>query len=244
MGAKTVTGERPAFYAQPGSIHGDLFALLHPPYTAWHLSYVAMGAALAPALDWTRLAGTIAAFFLGTGIGAHALDEWHDRPLRTSLSNQALLGLGVGGLASAATLAIVGAWLVSPWVLAWAVCGLLLAAGYSLEFHSSLHSDLGFALAWGAFPTLTGYWAQAETISLAALLMATVAILTSLAQRSLSTHARFVRRSVGDMSVEFEVGGQARPWSRNDLVTSWELPLQLLTAAMVMLAIALVVLRA
>ena len=79
MGTKSVNDERPAFYARPGSIRGDLIALLHPPYTAWHLAYVAIGAALAPTLDWTLLAGTLAAFFLGTGVGAHALDEWHDR---------------------------------------------------------------------------------------------------------------------------------------------------------------------
>ena len=40
--------ERPAFYAlQPGGWR-DYVTLLHPPYTAWHLSYVAIGAATAP----------------------------------------------------------------------------------------------------------------------------------------------------------------------------------------------------
>ena len=40
--------ERPAFYAlRPGGWR-DLVTLLHPPYTAWHLSYVALGAAAAP----------------------------------------------------------------------------------------------------------------------------------------------------------------------------------------------------
>jgi hypothetical protein len=129
-------------------------------------------------------------------------------------------------------------------VLAWAVCGGLLAAGYSLELHRTLHSDLGFALAWGAFPAIVGYWAQAETINPGVLLVATAVTLTSLAQRSLSKHARFVRRSVASVSVEFEVGGQRKLWSRNQLLTSWELPLQLLTASIVMLALALLVLRA
>ena len=42
--------ERPAFYAlRPGGWR-DLITLLHPPYTAWHLSYVAFGAAAAPEL--------------------------------------------------------------------------------------------------------------------------------------------------------------------------------------------------
>ena len=243
MGTKSVTAEQPAFYARPGSIRGDLIALLHPPYTAWHLAYVAIGAALAPTLDWTRLAGTLAAFFLGTGVGAHALDEWHGRPLRTTLSNQVLLALGLGGLAGAAVLAVVGGFVISAWVLAWAVCGGLLVAGYSLELHQALHSDLGFAFAWGAFPIIVGYWAQAETIDPGVLPLATAVLLISLAQRSLSKHARFVRRSVTSVSVEFEVGGQSKPWSRRQLLTSWELPLQLLSASIVMLALALVVLR-
>ena len=236
--------EHAAFYARPGSITGDLITLLHPPYTAWHLAYVAIGAALAPTLDWTRLAGTLAAFFLGTGIGAHALDEWHGRPLRTTLSSRVLLALGLGGLAGAAVLAVLGSFVVSPWVLAWAVGGGLLAVGYSLEWNRTLHSDLGFALAWGGYPTIVGYWAQAETIDAGVLLLATAAILISLVQRSLSKRARFIRRSVASVSVEFEVDGQNESWSRSQLLRSWELPLQLLTASVVLLAVALLVLRA
>lgn len=234
---------RTAFYARPGSTLGDLITLLHPPYTAWHLAYVAIGAALAPTLDWTRLAGTLAAFFLATGIGAHALDEWHGRPLRTGLTDRVLLALGLGGLAGAAVLAVVGSFSVSPWILAWAIGGGLLAVGYSLEWHRTLHSDLGFAFAWGAYPTIVGYWAQAETIDPGVLLLAVAAVLISLVQRSLSKQSRFVRRSVGRASVEFEVGGQTQLWSRTQLLRSWEIPLRLLTAAIVMLAVALLVLR-
>lgn len=62
-----MNARQPAFYARPGSLRGDLIALLHPPYTAWHLSYVAVGAALAPTFDWIRLEGALAAFFLATG---------------------------------------------------------------------------------------------------------------------------------------------------------------------------------
>lgn len=244
MGPKSVNDAQPAFYARPGSVRGDLIALLHPPYTAWHLAYVAMGAALAPTLDWTRLAGTLAAFFLGTGVAAHALDEWHDRPLGTNLSNRVLLALGLGGLAGAAVLAVVGSFVISAWVLAWAVFGCLLVAGYSLELHHALHSDLGFALAWGTFPAIVGYWAQAETINPGILLVASAVMLISLAQRSLSKHARFVRRSVAGVSIEFEVGGQRKLWSQNQMLASWELPLQFLTASIVMLALALLVLRA
>ncbi len=234
----------PAFYAPPaGSRARDILALLHPPYTAWHLAYVALGAGLAPDLDWWRLAGTLMAFFLGTGIAAHALDEWRDRPLRTGLSNRALLTLGVGGFAAALGVAVVGSFVISPWVFAWAVPGILLAAGYALEWNRRLHSNLGFAVAWGAFPVLVGYWAQAETITLAALVMAAAATVLSLTQRALSTPARFVRRSAIDASVTLDVGEENETWDRDRLLGTWEWPLKLLTATVVLLAISLLAVR-
>ena len=73
---------RPAFYAlRPGGWR-DLVTLLHPPYTAWHLSYVALGAAAAPELHPVRLWAALGAFFLAVGVAAHALDELKGHPLR------------------------------------------------------------------------------------------------------------------------------------------------------------------
>src|SRR2546421_8186793 len=87
--------DRPAFYAlRPGGWR-DLITLLHPPYTAWHLSYVAIGAAAAPHLHADRLAAALGAFFLAVGVCAHALDERGGRPLGTQLSDRALVGLAV-----------------------------------------------------------------------------------------------------------------------------------------------------
>ena len=51
------TRERPAFYAIGGGRAGELMTLLHPPYTAWHLSYFALGAAAAPKLYADRCCG-------------------------------------------------------------------------------------------------------------------------------------------------------------------------------------------
>ena len=46
---------RPAFYAARRGGLGQWWTLLHPPYTAWHLSYVVIGASLAPRVDTGRL---------------------------------------------------------------------------------------------------------------------------------------------------------------------------------------------
>lgn len=234
---------QPAFYARTGDLRGDLIALLHPPYTAWHLSYVVYGAALAPGLDWLTLVGTLLAFLFGTGVAAHALDEWHGHPLGTRLSDGTLLVIAGIGIASSGGVALIGASVLSPWVLAWAAAGTLLMMGYTLEWHRALHSDAGFALTWGAFPVLVGYWAQAGRIDIAALLVALAATLLSLAQRTLSTHARTVRRKTSDATVQFVGTAGLAGWGRERLLDTWERPLKLLTAAVVTLAAGLLAMQ-
>lgn len=234
---------RPAFYAHTGGPAGDLVAILHPPYTAWHLSYVVYGAALSPDLDLPRLGATLAAFFFGTGIAAHALDEWHSRPLGTSFGDGVLLALGVLGFGAAAGIAIAGAWVISPWVLAWAAAGMFLAAGYALEWHRLLHADFTFGLAWGGFPVLVGFWAQTEGLGIAALLVALAATLLSLAQRSLSKPARYLRRSGAEATVHLTLTGADEQWSTDRLLGTWERPLKLLSGAAVVLAAGLLLMR-
>src|SRR3979409_1246108 len=96
--------DRPAFYALRRGGWRDLVTLLHPPYTAWHLSYVALGAAAAPALPGDRLVAPHGGFFLAGGVSAHALDELQGRPLNTALSRRSLIALASVGLAGAVAL--------------------------------------------------------------------------------------------------------------------------------------------
>src|SRR5438477_1589651 len=100
---------RPSFYALSPGGWRDYITLLHPPYTAWHLSYVAMGAAVAPRFSGARLGATALAFLLGVGVTAHAFDELAGRPLRTRISDAVLRMIGFGALAGAVALGIVGA---------------------------------------------------------------------------------------------------------------------------------------
>src|SRR4051794_6470815 len=159
--------DRPAFYAlRPGGWR-DLLTLLHPPYTAWHLSYVALGAVAAPQLHGDRLAATLVAFFLGVGVCAHALDELGGRPLGTQLSDRMLIGLSAVALVGAVSIGIAGAATVSPGLVPFVAAGGFIVVAYNLElFGGRFHSDLWFAAAWGAFPALTGYWINALEIRL------------------------------------------------------------------------------
>ncbi|HZD23074.1 MAG TPA: hypothetical protein VE569_06685 [Acidimicrobiia bacterium] len=230
-----MTRPAPAFYARTGSPIGDLITILHPPCTLWHLSYVAIGAALAPSVGWLVLLGTTLAFSFGLGVGAHALDELHDRPLSTGLSNGWLRVLGWGGLAVGGLIAVAAAIVISPMALLWGAAGILLAAGYALEWSPLVHSTVGFGLAWGAFPVLVGYWGQTEGVSPAALAVAAAAAAFSMTQRMLSTPARYVRRET-DATVAV-IGGSN--WERTELLATWERPLRLLVAAHVLLALGL-----
>jgi hypothetical protein len=187
--------DRPAFYAlRPGGWR-DLITLLHPPYTAWHLSYVALGAVAAPVLHGDRLAATLVAFFLGVGVSAHALDELNGRPLRTRLSDRVLIALAAVALAGAIGIGVVAAASVSLSLLPFVGAGGFLVVAYNLElFGGRFHSDFWFAAAWGAFPALTAYWINALELRPEGLAVTAACFMLSVAQRRLSAPVRELRR--------------------------------------------------
>ena len=236
---------RPAFYAARGGGWHDWWTLLHPPYTAWHLSYVVVGAALAPRPDAVRLGGTLLAFFLAVGVAAHALDELHGRPLRTAIPSPVLVVTSAAGLAGAVAVGVVGVIQVGPTLVPFIVVGPILVMAYNAELFGGLvHTDIGFALAWGAFPVLTAYVAQARAVSAAAALAAFFAFSLSLAQRALSTPARRLRRSVRTVTGTMEMadGGQS-PIDAHTILAPLERGLRTLSWAVVALAAALAVAR-
>jgi hypothetical protein len=238
--------ERPAFYALRGGGWRDLVTLLHPPYTAWHLSYVALGAVAAERFDLGRLGATLGAFLLGLGIGAHALDEYNGRPLRTALSDRALIGLAAAGLGGACAIGIVGAVTVSATLVPFVLAGAFLALAYNLELLGGrFHSDLWFALAWGAFPAATGFWVCALRFEAPGLLVAAACAVLSLAQRHLSTPVRQLRRRTLDVRGEQELAdGTVIPLSAARLAAPLDAALGALSLGIVLLAVGLVVLRA
>jgi hypothetical protein len=236
---------RPAFYALESGGWRDYITLLHPPYTAWHLSYVAIGAALAPEFAARRLLAALAAFFLAMGIGAHALDELTDRPLQTRIADRVLIALAALSIGGAVAIGIAAALAWTLWLLPFVALGAFLVVAYNLELFGGLfHTYLWFGLAWGAFPLLTAYLVTAENLTVEALLAATFALLTSLAQRTLSTPVRDVRRRVTAVTGTVAMtDGTREEITAQTLMGAPETGLRLLAAAMVSLAAALVVLR-
>jgi hypothetical protein len=194
----------PAYYAARSTgWRRDVWALLHPPYTAWHLSYVLIGASLAPTVSISRLVATLLAFFLAVGISAHALDELRGRPLQTELRAGLLWAAAVIGLIGAVAMGIAGVFVVGPWLLPFIALGVFFVFAYNLELlRGRVHGDFWFALSWGAFPVLTAYFAQTGRLSVAAVAAAAAGYALSYAQRMLSTPARTLRRRSRSVSGE------------------------------------------
>jgi hypothetical protein len=238
-------GARPAFYALDPGGWRDWWTLLHPPYTVWHLSYVVIGASLAATVDVRWLLETLLAFFLAMGIAAHALDELHGRPLRTRIPDRVLIALAVLGLAGAVALGIDGMVRVSPWLGVFIVVGAFLVVAYNLElFGGRLHSDLWFALAWGAFPVVTAAFAQTASIGVAAALAAAGCAVLSAAQRVLSTPVRRLRRHVERVDGRLHLDdGTTEPVDAGSLRAAPEGALRLLSIAVPALAAAMLTAR-
>jgi len=233
------TGARPAFYALRRGGWRDYVTLLHPPYTLWHLSYVAVGAALAPQMDshmdWALLGWTVLAFFLAMGVGAHALDELKGRPLQTLIPARVLAALAVVSIGAACAIGCAIAVQRTLWLVVFVAAGGFVVVAYNLElFGGAFHGGLWFPAAWGAFPALTAYFAAAHTIRSAAVAGAAYAFATSWVQRTLSTPVRAVRRKPAADVTDAE----------RAIAPVAERALQVLAVATVLIAAALLLARA
>jgi hypothetical protein len=236
---------RPAYYAARPGAWRDWWTLLHPPYTAWHLSYCVIGAALAPHVLASRLVATVLAFFLAVGLAAHALDELRGRPLQTNIPGPALVAAVIVGLAGALALGVAGVYRVGWTLIPFMVAGPVLVIAYNAElFGGVMHTDFGFAAAWGAFPVLTAYVAQTGTLAIAPVLAALGAFALSAAQRRLSTPARNIRRRARQVEGSITYAdGRTVPITAEALIRPLELSLRAASWAIILLAAAMAVAR-
>jgi hypothetical protein len=236
---------KPAFYAlTPGGAR-DYWTLLHPPYTLWHLSFVALGACVADTLEPRYLVMALVGFFLAVGVAAHALDELHGRPLRTRIPSGVLAALAVVGLLGALAIGVVGAALVSWWGLVFIAIGGFLVPAYNLEwFEGRFHTDLWFAVMWGGFPALAGGFSQTGRIDVPILLVAAGCGYVAGAQRRLSTPVRQLRRRATQVegTVRYDDGTSERI-DTAALIAAPEGALGLLWIAMVLTAVGSVIAR-
>jgi hypothetical protein len=132
-------------------------------------------------------------------------------------------------------------WILIPFMVA----GPVLVIAYNAElFGGVMHTDFGFAAAWGAFPVLTGYVAQAGSLAVAPILAAGGAFALSAAQRGLSTPARNIRRRAVRIEGSITFGdGRIVPITADELLRPLELALRATSWAIVLLAAGMAVAR-
>jgi hypothetical protein len=245
-----VPEQRPAFYAlRPGGWR-DLVTVLHPPYTAWNLANVCFGAAAAAQIHTDRFVATLVAFFLAVGVSAHTLDELNGRPLKTQLSDRALIGLAAVSLAGAIGIGIAGCIVVSATLIPFVLAGGFFVVAYNLElFGGRFHNAFWLAFAWAAFPALTSWWVN--TLSFASVKVDVAGILVAAGcfglvsvQRTLSTPVRRLRRKTVSVSGEQRLDdGTVIPLTADEISGPLDASLRGLSWAVVVLSIGLVVIR-
>jgi hypothetical protein len=244
--ASVTTTPRPAFYALTPGGWRDYVTILHLPYTVWHLSYVAIGAALAPTLLWGRLGAALAAFALALGVGAHVLDELKGRPLQTKIPDGVLWALAVISIGGAVAIGIASAIAWTLWLLPFVAFGGVVVVAYNLElFGGFFHTSLWLGLAWGALPVLSSYLVQTGSIDAAAVVAAFAAAVLVLVQRTLSTPVRDIRRRATRVtgSVEYK-DGRVEEITAAALTADAERALRLLPVAVTAFALAMLLMHA
>ncbi len=248
--SRRVVGTRgPAFYATPRFLRRtrlrEWWTVLHPPYTALHLSLVTIGACLVGPVNAVKLAVTLVAFFLAVGVGAHSLDELHGRPLATTMPTWHLIGASVLGIGGAVALGVVGMVVVNAYLAVFIVVGAFVAVAYNLElFGGRLHTGTTLILSWGAFPVLTAYFAQHGALSVGAVGAAAFGALVPRIHRQLAPPARELGRRTLDVDGTVQgLDGTVRPITRASLLAPLEQALKTLCWAGPVLALTLAVVR-
>jgi len=160
--------------------------LLFLPYTAMVIAFSVIGSMLAPELHWDRVAAIGFIYFLGLGIGAHALDALGSqtkKPWGDVFGKRQLWFL--------AGCSLTMAYLVAAYFMVRFVPNLIFIAliegffvfAYNLEwFGGRYHTDGWFAFSWGFLPVLAGYVMQTNTLSVAVLPVALSMALFSLVE--------------------------------------------------------------
>ena len=185
------------------------------------------------------------AFFLAVGLGAHALDEFRSRPLATHISDVWLMSIALFSLAGALAIGVVALVTISLWAAPFVLFGGFIVVAYNLEWWGGrFHSDLWFGLAWGAFPALVGYWANAERLDLQSLVIAAACFALSLAQRRLSKEARGLRRNAQEATgrIVFQ-DGRSEDITISRLLAAPEMALRLMSFSIALLALGWLVAR-
>jgi hypothetical protein len=183
--------------------------LLFLPYTGMVLAYTVIGSIMADPIHWDRVAAIVVIYFLGLGIGAHALDALGSKtvkPWGAAFSTRWLWTIAIVSLVGAYAIGIYYMVLHAPLLWPIAILEGFFVFAYNMEwFRGRFHTDGWFAFSWGSLPVLAGYVLQTNSLSIGALLVAASAGLLSLAEIKASRPYKALKRTdPGSSGVEWK----------------------------------------
>ena len=187
------------YFVESQSKFGDLYNILHLPYTAMLLSFVVIGAAVSPGLHLDRLAATVCAYFLGLGIGAHAIDQLEPSGSHyvTKMGSEELVGLAAVGLVGGTTIGFYYALTLTAWLVPFILINLFFAVAYPLPSRVAggfFHNNLSFAFAWGFLPSVTSYFVNSPALTAGSVVLGLPAAAVAWGEIRLSRRARMARK--------------------------------------------------
>jgi len=172
--------------------------LLFLPYTVMVISYAVIGSLLTNPIHWDRVAAIALIYFLGLGIGAHALDALGSKarkPWGDAFSQRQLWVVAASSLTAAYAIAIYYVVRAVPNLAFVALIEGFFVFAYNLEwFQGRYHTDGWFALSWGFLPVVAGHLMQTNTVSVPVLLVALSAALFSLVEINASRPYKDLKR--------------------------------------------------
>ena len=184
----------------------SLVGLLFLPYTGMVLSFAVIGSMVADPIHWDRVLALAVIYFLGLGVGAHALDALGSRggkPWGTVFSRSQLWLLAFASLVLAYALA--GYYIVRfvPRLAFLALLEGFFVFAYNLEwFDGRFHTDRWFAFSWGFLPVLAGTVMQTNALSFEALMLAVAMALFSLVEIKASRPYKDLKRAPAPLREE------------------------------------------
>lgn len=218
-----------------------LVGLLFLPYTGMVLAYTVMGAMLADSIHWDRVGAIALIYFLALGIAAHALDALGNRgvkPWGSALSPTLLWCAAVSSILVAYGIGLFYIVNDAPLLAPIAVAEGFFLFAYNLEwFDGAFHTDVRFAVSWGALPVLAGFVLQTNCLSPAVIAVAVATGLLSLVEIKVSRPYKTLKRWVGPMSLE-------SAQQQEEELRRYELILQSLSSGVILLSLGLVIWRA
>jgi len=242
-----------AWYARHGGKVGELYTILHLPYTSMVLSYVLIGAVLSPNFFVDRLAYTLVAYFLGLGISAHALNELNARHWGVALTKLDLqiafllpllgaLSIGIYGVTVMYDVSN-GNLLLPTVLLMFIILETFFLFAYNLNFaKGKFHNDLAFGFAWGFLPFLTSYYVHSLTMTVGVLLIGLALGATAMIEINLSRWCKDFRRKSNLTEMRLE-DGSLLPISTPLLIKNPERALKLIVLVVDLFGVGLLVAR-